>query len=146
VTAAEAIAGLPHAAGARMIDGVVDTADDRIRCSARVPEGSAWTVGSDVPSWVAIEIAAQAAAVLERLAAPDGAPAAARGFVVRVREVRCVRPRFAASARVVVDVRRAGAAPPLALYRFEAEADGAAIASGTVGTWVEAPGPVEPPR
>ena len=134
-----AIGRLPHGGSARFVRDVRVITDGAIETEGKIPERSAWIVGGRVPSYVALEFAAQSAAVFEIAGAPDAATPgpAERGFVVRARDLRCLRTDFPSDAFLHARVDLEGEAVPLAIYRFEVRANGEPIADGTFSTFVE---------
>ena len=134
-----AIARLPHVGPARLVEDVHEIADDRIETVGAIPPRSAWIVHGRIPAYVALEFAAQSAAVFEIADAPDvddDGPAE-RGFIVRARELRCLRADAPADAALGASVRLEGTAGALAMYRFEVRANDEPIADGGFSTYVE---------
>jgi predicted hotdog family 3-hydroxylacyl-ACP dehydratase len=134
-----AIGRLPHAGPARFVRTVRAVTDGAIETEGGIPDRCAWIVGGRVPAYVVLEFAAQSAAVFEIADAPDRetSETAERGFVVRARDLRCLRRDFPSDARLRARVDLEGAAAPLAMYRFEVRANGEPIADGAFSTFVE---------
>ena len=107
---------IPHRGPARLVQTILeDPRPDVLVCAGRVPPDSAFAVGGRVPAVVVLELAAQAAAVQQALAA--GAAGAARpGYLVGIRDASLQADDVAVSARLVATVRRTGQAGPLATY------------------------------
>jgi hypothetical protein len=58
---------LPHRPPMRFVEGIESETDDGVVCAVRVPERSAFNAGGSAPALVALEMAAQTAAVCEAL-------------------------------------------------------------------------------
>jgi len=129
---------LPHRSPARWIDTVGQTTDKSIVVSGRVPAGSAFVSEGQAGSYVALEFAAQAAAVLETLRRVSaGAAATAHlGYLVGARQVQLDAPRVAADCEIVVQVELEGTAGPLSIYRSRVVQAGRRIALATVSTYI----------
>ncbi len=134
----EAAALLPHAFPARLIEAIADHAPDRLAARARIPPASPFADGATAPALVALELAAQAAAVLEAVerAARGEGGGARRGYLVGARDARWAPPLLpvgvALDVRVALDAR----ALPLSHYRFEVAVAGALVATGTIATFL----------
>jgi len=106
---------IPHRGPARLVQSILeDPRPDVLVCAGRIPADSAFAVEGRVPAAVLLELAAQAAAVQQALAAPAGA--ARRGYLVAVRAARLRAHDVAVQVRLVATVRRTGQAGPLATY------------------------------
>lgn len=129
---------LPHRSPARWIDGVGQTTEKSIRVSGRIPSDSAFVSEGQASSYVALEFAAQAAAVLETLgrASSGGDAAAHLGYLVGARQVQLDAPRVAAAAEVLAEVELEGTAGPLSIYRSRVVQAGQRIAAATVSTYI----------
>lgn len=107
---------IPHRGPARLVQSILeDPRRDVLVCAGRIPADSAFAVEGRVPAVVLLELAAQAAAVQQALAAPGGATAR-RGYLVAVRAATLRAHDVAVQVRLVATVRRTGAAGPLATY------------------------------
>jgi predicted hotdog family 3-hydroxylacyl-ACP dehydratase len=126
---------LPHAPPARLIRGVIEAEAERIVCAAEIPPDHPLAVEGRAPAFLAIEAAAQGAAVLEALARKDD-PAPRIGYLVGIREARFAAPPLPAGRPFQVSARLAGSAPPLSIYEIAA---GEAMA-GTISTYITATG------
>jgi predicted hotdog family 3-hydroxylacyl-ACP dehydratase len=138
---------LPHGPAAVLIDSVLERGEGRLRCAGSIPAAYALVRDGQAPSFVALELGAQAAALLEVLSA--GAEEHAerrRGYLVSAREVVFERAQIPAGAALEVAVERAGVAGPLSLYRVRVSLGGESCARGTIGTFVEGPAAAEPAR
>jgi predicted hotdog family 3-hydroxylacyl-ACP dehydratase len=132
----EVPAGLiPHRGPARLVQTILeDPRPDVFVCAGRIPADSAFAVGGRVPAVVVLELAAQAAAVQQALAAPAG-EAARPGYLVAIRAASFRADDVAAGVKLVATVRRTGQAGPLATYDVTVRgAGGDEIASATLST------------
>lgn len=113
----EVPAGLiPQRGPARFIRTVLDQPQpDVLVCGGRVPADSAFVRGGRVPAVVLLELAAQAAAVQQALAAPAG-DGGRPGYLVSVRSAVLGADDCAAGVALTATVRRTGQAGPLATY------------------------------
>jgi predicted hotdog family 3-hydroxylacyl-ACP dehydratase len=94
----------------------------------RVPERSAFSERGSAPALVALEMAAQSAAVLEallRFRRQEGGGARV-GYLVGARDVRFTCARVPVGEALFAAVRLAAIAPPLSTYAFEVS-DGRAL-------------------
>jgi predicted hotdog family 3-hydroxylacyl-ACP dehydratase len=133
---------LPHRPPMRFVTGIETETDDGVVCAVRVPGGSAFTVEGSAPALVALEMAAQSAAVYEALRRfrETGAGGARVGYLVGARDVRFARARVPAGETLYAVVRLSGIALPLCTYVFEVALGSEVVASGTVSTWLTATG------
>jgi predicted hotdog family 3-hydroxylacyl-ACP dehydratase len=107
---------IPHRGPARLVQSILeDPRPDVLVCAGRIPAESAFAVEGRVPAVVLLELAAQAAAVQQALAAPAGATAR-RGYLAAVRAATLRASDVAVQVRLVATVRRTGEAGPLATY------------------------------
>ncbi len=129
---------LPHQPPSRLIVSVSAAAEGSVTCEALVPAVSPFVVGGLAPSFLAVEIAAQAAAALEALERrrTDAGAGPPRGYLVGARGVALSRATLDADAPLVAVVRLAGAAPPLATYAFEVLEGTEVLARGGISTWL----------
>jgi 3-hydroxyacyl-[acyl-carrier-protein] dehydratase len=122
---------LPHAPPARLIRGVIEAEAERIVCAAEVPPDHPLAAEGHAPAFLAVEAAAQAAAVLEALARKED-PAPRIGYLVGVREARFTTLPLPVERPFQVSARLSGSAPPLSIYEITA---GEAV-SGTISTYI----------
>jgi predicted hotdog family 3-hydroxylacyl-ACP dehydratase len=135
---------LPHAAGARLVRAILELGDDAVACSAVLPADSPYASAGRVPAFVGLEIAAQAAAVLEALGLPAERRTARRGhgYLVRARRVRSLVDEIPVERPLVVRVRRAARAEAVVLYEAELTAGGAPVLRGSFSLYLDrAPDP-----
>lgn len=122
---------LPHSPPARLIRGVIEAEAERIVCAAEIPPDHPLAVAGHAPAFLAIEAAAQAAAVLEALARRDD-PSPRIGYLVGIREARLAVPPIPTGRPFQVSARLSGSASPLSIYEIAA---GAAV-TGTISTYI----------
>lgn len=107
---------IPHRRPARLVHAILESPrPDVVVCAGRVPPDSAFVSGGRVPAVVLLEMAAQAAAVLQALAAPPQG-AARPGYLVAIRAATFRADDIAADAALIATVRRTGQAGPLATF------------------------------
>jgi 3-hydroxyacyl-[acyl-carrier-protein] dehydratase len=126
---------LPHAPPARLIRGVIEAEAERIVCAAEIPPDHPLAVEGRAPAFLAVEAAAQGAAVLEALARKED-PTPRIGYLVGIREARLTTVPLRLSRPFQVSARLSGSAPPLSIYEIAA---GEAMA-GTISTYITATG------
>ena len=133
----DAAALLPHSGPARLLTQVLEVDGNEARCLGRVPLDSPFVEDGHAPSYLGLELGAQAAAVLEALAQRGAAGASGPriGYLVGVRDARLSTLAIPAGAPLEVSVRLVGSAPPLALYAVRVLGDGVEYAAGTVSTF-----------
>jgi predicted hotdog family 3-hydroxylacyl-ACP dehydratase/3-hydroxymyristoyl/3-hydroxydecanoyl-(acyl carrier protein) dehydratase len=133
---------LPQRPPMRFVAAVRSIGDDGLTCAVHVPEGSAFDEHGLAPAYVALEMAAQSAAVFEGLQrVRQGVGGGPRiGFLVGVRGARFARASVPVRTTLVATARLATLAPPLATYLFEVGDGSDVIANGAVSTWLTATG------
>jgi len=133
---------LPHRPPMRFVEGIATETDGGAVCAVRVPERSAFSAGGFAPALVALEMAAQSAAVCEALRRfREAGDAGARvGYLVGARDVRFARALVPAGETLFAAVRLSGIALPLCTYAFDVARGSEVVASGTVSTWLTATG------
>jgi predicted hotdog family 3-hydroxylacyl-ACP dehydratase len=128
---------IPHGGPARLLESLVERQPGSVVCQGRIPAGSPFAEGGRAPSYLALEMAAQAAAVLEALRRSGSGAAGPRvGYLVAVREARLHLPEMEVETAFRATVREAGQAPPLGVYEFRVERDGRLYATGTLSTFL----------
>jgi predicted hotdog family 3-hydroxylacyl-ACP dehydratase len=129
---------IPHRPPMLFVEGIVGVADDGATCLGRVPRECALVAGGSVPTFVALEAAAQTAAVWEALRRSQGSgPAAARlGYLVSLRDVVLHRGMIPAEADLIATVRLAAEAAPLTTYAVDVSVEGEIALRGTIGTYL----------
>jgi len=122
---------LPHAPPARLIQGVIAAEAEEIVCAAEIPPDHPLAAEGRAPAFLAVEAAAQAAAVLEALARKED-PAPRIGYLVGIREARLTAVPLPVGRPFQVSARLAGSAPPLSIYDITA----GEAAAGTISTYI----------
>jgi predicted hotdog family 3-hydroxylacyl-ACP dehydratase len=127
---------IPHRGPARLVRTILeDPRPDVLVCGGRVPSDSAFVADGRVPAVVLLEIAAQAAAVQQALAAPAGGAPLRPGYLVAIRAASLSADDVAAGVRLIATVRRTGQAGPLATYDVTVNGpDGESIVSASLST------------
>ena len=133
---------LPHRSSMRFVEGIEVETDGEIVCAVRVGEHCAFAERGSAPAHVAVEMAAQSAAVFEALRRfrEVGVAGARVGYLVGARNVRFARHRVPAGETLFAAVRLSGIALPLSTYDFEVAAGSRMVAAGAVSTWLTATG------
>jgi len=130
---------VPHRGAMLLVRAVIACDPASLTARAAVSPVNPLVVSGLAPSWLALEAAAQAAALHEALAriAEPGSPSEPRiGYLVSVRDAELGAP-FATGAPLLVAVRGAGGAGGLATYEVEVtlETDGRPVARGRLATY-----------
>jgi predicted hotdog family 3-hydroxylacyl-ACP dehydratase len=127
---------LPHAAPARLVDAIVEVSSGQATSIAVVPPDNPVADGRRAAALLALEAAAQTAAVLEALGRSGGRGPRV-GYIVGARRVVFRTPWLPVAQPIVVSVRRTGHAPPLSIYTFRV-GDAPGLAEGTLSTFIPA--------
>jgi predicted hotdog family 3-hydroxylacyl-ACP dehydratase len=115
-----------------MVEGVLGREGGLVRCRASVPADSPWVRDGRAPAFLAIEIGAQATALL----GVEGGPGPRRGFLVGVKDARFLVPTLAAGVPLEVEARDAGSAAPLRTCAIVLRStEGAVLATATVSVY-----------
>jgi predicted hotdog family 3-hydroxylacyl-ACP dehydratase len=125
---------IAHRGAALMVETIVEAGPGHAVCRGRISADSAFAISGFAPSVMAIELAAQTAAVQEALAAPAGkAPRA--GYLVGVRDASLRADVVPVGEPLVATARRVAQAGPLATYAVSVTGpDGAEILTATLST------------
>ncbi|HYV86166.1 MAG TPA: hypothetical protein VFB49_09660 [Patescibacteria group bacterium] len=131
---------LPHRPPMRFVEAIEAETDGGVVCTVRVPTRCALVEVDSAPALVALEMAAQSAAVFEALNRfrREGSAGARVGYLVGARNVRFARDRVPAGVTIISAVRLAAIAPPLSTYDFEVSDATGLVASGTLSAWLTA--------
>jgi predicted hotdog family 3-hydroxylacyl-ACP dehydratase len=126
---------VPQRGPARLVEAIVSAGAEEAVCRGRIPAASAFAADGRAPAVVAIELAAQAAAVQQALAAPaPGGPR--RGYLVSVRDAVLRVDAVEVEATLTAAVRRVGGAGALSTYEVRVTgAGGEEILTATLGTY-----------
>lgn len=129
---------LPHRAPALLVREILRWEDDEVCCGGAVPVEHPLAENGEAPIWLALEMGAQAGAVLEALLrGAEGAESEPQvGYLVGMRGCAFHVPALPVGEAVDVRVRRVGGAGPLALFAIEIRgADGSLLANGQVSAY-----------
>jgi 3-hydroxyacyl-[acyl-carrier-protein] dehydratase len=129
---------IPHRPPMRFVERLVGEAEDGITSLARVPATCALVSRGIAGAFVALEAAAQTAAVWEavhRSRRGDGT-APRIGYLVSARDVTMGRATIPAGADLVTSIRFEAAAGPLSHYAVEVVVEGAVALRGSIGTYL----------
>jgi len=127
---------LPHRPPALLVTEILSVKEGGSVCLARVPVDSPFVLAASetFPTYLALEMGAQAAAACEALQrASEGEPRA--GFVVRVNEARFHRAVLPVDADYRVTTSLVRAAPPLRVWRVRVELEEDTVAEGELVTY-----------
>jgi predicted hotdog family 3-hydroxylacyl-ACP dehydratase len=130
---------MPHRPPMRLVTGIDEVRDDGVVCTACLAERGPFTLEGPAPALVAIEMAAQAAAVFAGLRAAEKAVPRA-GYLVGARDVRFFRAGIPAGTVCTAAVRAAGGAGALSAFEFEVACGGDSVAAGSLSTWLTSTG------
>jgi predicted hotdog family 3-hydroxylacyl-ACP dehydratase len=131
---------LPHRPPMRFVSAIVRERDDGMTCAVSIPQACALVADGTAPALAAVEAAAQTAAVWEALRRARGAGGGGPrvGYLVALRDVVFFAQRIRAGEPALARVRLEAAAVPLTHYRFDVSSNGAAIAGGSIATYLAA--------
>ena len=129
---------LPHRSPMRFVERVFERTDERIVCEASIPSACPLVCEGAAPAIVAIEAAAQAAAVGEALrrivaGARDAAPS---GYLVSLRDIELAVATIPVDAPLIVVVRLQSMALPLSTYAVDAFHRNRPVLRGRIGTFL----------
>ena len=127
---------LPHVGPARLISSVASIDAGGIVCEGRVGPGGPYDADGRCASYVCLEVAAQATALIEALDPACDATRPRVGYLVRVRHLRLARPDFAAGEPLRASARRIASVPPLFIYAVEVADGSGELLSGEIATFV----------
>ena len=134
----EILSLLPHGSEARFLDELLELTEGKVECACSIPSNSPYVLDGQVPAFVALELAAQTAAILEAVHAVQvrGKNAPEIGYLVRVKSLKLACANFPAGrplrARAVLDVT----VPPLSLYDVRVRLDEREILSGSISLFI----------
>jgi predicted hotdog family 3-hydroxylacyl-ACP dehydratase len=129
---------VPHRGRAILVEDVLALLEDGIECRGRVLPDAALARDGRVPSFVALEMAAQAAAVLEALRRRGRAGTATgpqNGYLVSLRGVVMERSEIPVGEPLTVSLKSSGQAGGLGLYEAVVAGAGLVYVRGVVGTF-----------
>jgi 3-hydroxyacyl-[acyl-carrier-protein] dehydratase len=128
---------LPHAAPALLLTAVLAMSAAGIACTAVIPAGHPLAAGGQVPGFVALELAAQAAAALQALLRQGGGSPLI-GYLVGARDA-LFAPALPAGRGLRATAIHGGSAAPLATYEMDVCQEGAGgrrLATGSLSTFI----------
>jgi predicted hotdog family 3-hydroxylacyl-ACP dehydratase len=129
---------IPHRPPMLFVERILGEAEDGATCLGRVPAACALVTRGVTPAFVALEAAAQTAAVWEALrrSRDAGAPSVLTGYLVSLRDVVLYRRTIPADADLIATIRLVAAAPPLTTYAVDVAVEGERALRGTIGTYL----------
>jgi predicted hotdog family 3-hydroxylacyl-ACP dehydratase len=129
---------IPHRPPMLFVERILGEAEDGATCLGRVPAANALVTRGVTPAFVALEAAAQTAAVWEALRRfrDAGAPLVRMGYLVSLRDVALHRNTIPADADLIATIRLLATAPPLTTYTVEVTVEGEGALHGTIGTYL----------
>ena len=133
---------IPHRGRMLLVERVLDWRAGGVTCQGRIPADSPFALDGCAPALVAIELAAQTAAVFEALSRrASGSTAGPRlGYLVSVKAARFAVHELPLGEPLVAHVRSAGSAPPLALYDALVQREGSEVMTATLGAYLATSG------
>ena len=130
---------LPHQRTARLLTQVLRHDADAIEAVGVIPASHPLANRAGAPNFLALELGAQAAAVLEALsrqgAAGGGGPRV--GYLVRVRDAAFSAGVLPVGVPLSVTAVLEGAAPPLAMYKITVTDGEEPLATALLSTYSE---------
>lgn len=129
---------LPHRAPALLVREVVSWKDGDVACSGAVPAEHPLAQNGEAPIWLALEMGAQAGAVLEALlrSAESAEAEPGVGYLVGMQGCELHVPTLPVGEAIDVRARRVGGAGPLAQFAIEVRrAGGPLLATGQVSAY-----------
>jgi 3-hydroxymyristoyl/3-hydroxydecanoyl-(acyl carrier protein) dehydratase len=131
-----ALGSVPHFPPALLIDSLVARGSSGARGRGLIPADSPFAVAGHAPSYLGLEIAAQAAALVEALGREGAVGEPRIGYLVAIRQARCYVRSLPVGEPLDVVVLLAGSAPPLSIYEIRIERAGRLLVDGTISTWI----------
>lgn len=119
-----------------LVERVLERSPAGVTCRGRIPPDCPFALGGWAPALLAIELAAQTAAVSEALSRPAWAPGPRMGYLVSVRAALFAVHQLPVDEPLVAHVCSAGQALPLALYAARVEHDGRELMRATLGAYL----------
>jgi len=129
---------IPHRPPMRFVTAVLDETQEGLICEAHIPAACALVRDDGVQAVVALEAAAQAAAVWEALQRRrESSTVAPRvGYLVALRDVALFADRIRADEPLICSVQQESAALPLSYYRVAVSSKDQPILRGTIVTFL----------
>lgn len=129
---------LPHRPPMLLVRELLERGPGRLRCRGQVAADSPLARDGRAPAMLAVELAAQGAALLEALERGDreGDAAPRRGYLISLQRLELGSPTLPAGEPLDASVVYDGGAGPLARYRIRVRgAGGELYAAGVIGTY-----------
>jgi 3-hydroxymyristoyl/3-hydroxydecanoyl-(acyl carrier protein) dehydratase len=129
---------IPHRPPMLFVERIVGEAEDGATCLGRVPGACALVASGSTPAFVALEAAAQTAAVWEALrrSREAGVHTTRTGYLVSLSDVVLHQRTIPADADLIASIRLVATAPPLATYAVDVAVEGGLALRGTIGTYL----------
>ena len=129
---------IPHRPPMRFVERILGEAEDGATCLARVPAACALVTRGVTPTFVALEAAAQTAAVWEALrrSRDAGAASSRMGYLVSLRDAAFYQRTIPADTDLIATIRLVASAPPLTTYVVDVVVLGECALRGTIGTYL----------
>lgn len=127
---------IPHAPPALLVRSVEAVSPEGISGFAVIPAGHPLAKEGRVPSFLGLEAAAQAAAVLEALERRKEGGGPRIGYLVGIRDARLRAKDLPVGRAFRVTARVHGSAPPLSMYEVALEGASGEIVAGTISTYL----------
>ncbi|MDP9122616.1 MAG: hypothetical protein M3O15_14825 [Acidobacteriota bacterium] len=133
-----AVTLLPHAPPARFVRQILEVDPYLIQCTAEIPAAYPLVREGLAPGFVGLEVAAQAAAVMEALRRHEegeGGHGPQIGYLVKISDARFLSP-LPAERLLNVAARLLGTAPPLSIYEVNVNVGDDERSLGTISTYL----------
>jgi predicted hotdog family 3-hydroxylacyl-ACP dehydratase len=129
---------IPHRSPMLFVERLLGEADDGATCVGSVPPACALVAAGVTPAFVALEVAAQTAAVWEALRRSRAAGRAEprMGYLVSIKDALLHRATIPADVELIASIRLVAEAAPLTTYAVEVVVEGGLALSGTIGTFL----------
>jgi len=130
---------VPHTGVARLLTEIVFEGPGIIDALGEIPAAYPLLMDGRAPSFLGIELGAQAAAALGTLqwVAENGERGARVGYLVRIREAEFLAPELPVATPLRVTARLEGSLPPLALHRVSISVGGVDVVRALLSTYSE---------
>jgi len=132
---------LPHTGIARLLTKVLRWDEFSIEATALIPGCHPFVTGDTAPSFLAIELGAQAAACMEVLSRRKSGTqyeGAVIGSLVRVREATVYQDALPSGKPILIRAKLQSTAHPLAVYRVAAVIDKVVFCEAIISTRIGA--------
>ena len=126
---------LPHGPRAVLVETILAHDDTSLHCVARIPSTSSFGVDGSAPTYLAIEICAQAAALHQAIT--GGSQRRAKGLLAQVSSMSLDARPLRAESPCEVTVRRRSQAFGFASWTVSLSQDGRVAAEGNLTTFID---------